>query len=177
MIKQEFEWEIMREFSPSWYLIYEWWFEEIDWNFLRSWRWIEFKYTDIIKYKWEFKNGKYNWFGRLYSGTSMNSIYEWTFVDGEIKWFWKFYAYWSLLYVWEVDKVPNWKWIFYYFDWKRTEWILKDWKFVWECKTYDSDWKFLMNWEPENKNSDDRYMPYRKRKNQDFAFTCKWYHD
>ena len=45
-----------------------------------------------------------------------------------------------------MDRLPNGKWIIFYDNGIRTEWIFKNWKPV-DVKTYDFDWTFLYDWE------------------------------
>ena len=111
---------------------------------VKDWKWKEYSDSWHLIYEWWFKDGKYNWFWRKYSNYSLQ--YEWSFVDWEPKWYWKIYNHWAIFYVGEMDRLPNGKWIIFYDNGIRTEWIFKNWKPV-DVKTYDFDWTFLYDWE------------------------------
>ena len=147
MLKQEINWNIMREYDNSWKLIYEWWYAEKEWKFLRSWKWVEYNHNRQIKYDWFFKNGQYHGFWRCYTATRI--LCEWSFIDWVNKGYWKIYDGQSVFYIWEIDILPNGKWTIFRKDGKRAEWIFKNWKIIWECKTYDCDGTYLMDKEPE----------------------------
>jgi len=116
MSKTVFDWDIMKLFDNNGNLLYEWWYWEYEWEVIWLWipvckQWKGKEYFDdwTLKYEWNFKNGKYDWFWKYYS--NWNLCFVWNFKDW--KWsHWKRYNTDWIVYDWDFneDEEKHWKW-------------------------------------------------------------------